>query len=205
MNRTESRGACPDCQAEVPSGSKFCWLCGARISSKGTPADARTAAGAEVPIKDKPAPAASSIWIEDDFPAAQQQSVGRSRAKISAHAALFTLTGLMVLVVAGVYAENAGVGVLLGLLFLPPLFWTCVKAALRPPIREAVAEEGENETRISDPANHSHAPMSPTEMTGSCLRGVMVMFGVLGLLVIVAVVLIVSAIIALLQACGIKW
>src|SRR5437879_4485570 len=76
MSIPQSKNACPECQAELPEGARFCWLCGAAVSRPASdPLAGGTAAAAMLPEPQAiPIASASGPWIADDQPQASSAS-----------------------------------------------------------------------------------------------------------------------------------
>jgi len=212
MSQLQSKCACPDCQAELPEGARFCWLCGAPVSSQVSETVARAAAPAKLPAASGSlTESASGPWIADDDTPARRASEGTVEPpppQSASDTALFLLPLLVFFVLMGVWSQSHGVAILLGILIGPPLLVTCLKAAVRSSQSRQSAGSLPAGNRREPGQAPPVAPMTTNEKTSTFLKGLLVMLvtvgGIVGLAAICALIAIISMVVALLSICGIK-
>ncbi len=213
MNQPQTNSACPECQAELPDGARFCWLCGAPVSqSVADPATGAPGAPTTVPARVvSPSASAGGLWIEDDAGPSQRPgtiSAETSPTHSASDAALFLLPLLVFLVLIGVWTQSQGLALLLGVLIGPPLLVTCLKSAVRTAQSRQSAGSLPAANRRGPASAARVTPMTTSEKASTFVKGLFVMLvtlgGLLSLAAICALIALVCMVTALLSICGIK-
>lgn len=211
MSPPPSNSACPDCQAELPEGARFCWLCGAPVS-RPVPA---TVASISVPPKvptpsDLSTVSTSGPWITDDAATkpARDGFEETPPPQSASDTALLLVPLLILFVLMGVWSQSHGVAILLAVLIGPPLLVTCLKSAIRSSKSRQSAGSASAGSRRETDQSPPFAPMTTNEKASTFLKGLLIMLatvgGIVGVAAICALIAIISMVVALLSICGIK-
>lgn len=187
---------CPDCHAELPWESQFCWLCGARVSAA---ARAQAPSVALIPAEIRAAGVSSAGPADEP---GEPKIVGLSGGKTPFNPAPLILLVVIVTVLLGVWLESPLSAMFLAVILIPSLLVTFAKSWSRTMQSRRAAAHG---IRGGTARALQVAPMTAGEEVGTffgvLLRTIFVVISLLAIGAVIAMAFLIAALSSCIHQC----